>query len=152
RPIMELDFMPTALALNGSSRDIYKNVTDYKNFITAVVQHCVQKFGMTDVSQWYWEIWNEPDYPGFWNGTNSSEATSAKMTDYYMLCDAAIIATTSVSRNATVGGPSTTDTGLIPGFLQLCKSAGTRVSFADSLVYPGGASGGSSANATNLVN
>src|SRR5215472_2591915 len=35
RPIMELDFMPTALALNGNSRDTYKNVTDWKNFIQA---------------------------------------------------------------------------------------------------------------------
>ncbi len=68
RPIMEMDFMPTALALNGNSRDIYKSVTDYKNFIQAVVQHCVDKYGMSDVSQWYWEIWNEPDYPGFWHG------------------------------------------------------------------------------------
>ena len=26
RPIMEMDFMPTALALNGSDKDIYKSV------------------------------------------------------------------------------------------------------------------------------
>ena len=29
---------------------------------------------MADVGQWYWEVWNEPDYAGFWNGTNASEA------------------------------------------------------------------------------
>jgi xylan 1,4-beta-xylosidase len=152
RPIMELDFMPTALALNGSSRDIYKNVTDYKSFIQAVVQHCVDRFGMADVSQWYWEIWNEPDYPSFWNGTNSSEATSAKMTDYYTLYDAAVSAVTAVIPNAIVGGPATTNPGPITAFLQHCKSAGTRVSFVSSHVYPGGASGGASANATNLLN
>jgi xylan 1,4-beta-xylosidase len=152
RPIMELDFMPTALALNGSSRDTYKNVTDYKNFITAVVQHCIDRFGMSDVSQWYWEIWNEPDYTGFWNGTNASEAMSAKMTDYYALYDAAVAAITSLIPNAYVGGPATTNPGPITGFLQHCKSAGTRVTFVSSHVYPGGASGGASANATNLVN
>jgi len=151
RPIMELDFMPTALALNGNSRDIYKNVTDYKNFITAVVQHCVQRFTLADVSQWYWEIWNEPDYAGFWNGTSSSEATSAKMTDYYMLYDAAVSAITSVIPSAIVGGPATTGTGPITAFLQHCKSAGTRVSFVSSHDYPGGASGGASANAATLV-
>ena len=63
---------------------------------------------MADVSQWYWEIWNEPDYPGFWNGTNSSEATSAKMTDYYALYDAAVGAVTAVIPSAFVGGPATT--------------------------------------------
>jgi xylan 1,4-beta-xylosidase len=152
RPIMEMDFMPTALALNGNDKDTFKNVTDYKNFIQAVVQHCVDKFGMSDVSQWYWEIWNEPDYTGFWNGTNASEATSAKMTDYYALYDAAVGAITAVIPNAIVGGPVTTDTAPIPGFLQHCKSAGTRVSFVSSHVYPGGASGGTTAPAVNLVN
>lgn len=151
RPVMELDFMPTALALNGSSRDIYKSATDYKNFIQAIVQHCVDKFGMDDVSQWYWEVWNEPDYPGFWNGTNSSEATSAKMTDYYSLYDAAVSAITAVIPQALVGGPATTQSSPIGAFLQHCKSAGTRVTFASSHVYPGGASGGASADAAGLV-
>jgi xylan 1,4-beta-xylosidase len=151
RPIMELDFMPTALALTGNSRDIYKSVTDYKNFIQAVVQHCVDKYGTSDVSQWYWEIWNEPDYAGFWNGTNASEATSAKMTDYYMLYDAAVSAITAVLPSAFVGGPATTQPAPIGAFLQHCKSAGTRVTFASSHVYPGGASGNSSADANGLV-
>ena len=150
RPIMEMDFMPTALALTGNSRDIYKSATDYKNFIQAVAQHCVDKYGMTDVSQWYWEIWNEPDYAGFWNGTNASEATSAKMTDYYMLYDNAVAAITAVIPNALVGGPATTQSSPIGAFLQHCKSAGTRVTFASSHVYPGGAAG-ASADANGLV-
>jgi xylan 1,4-beta-xylosidase len=150
RPIMEMDFMPMALALNGNSRDIYKSATDYKNFIAAVVQHCVDKFGMTDVSQWYWEIWNEPDYPGFWNGSNSSEATSAKMTEYYGLYDNAVAAITSIIPNALVGGPATTNAGPVTAFLQHCKSAGTRVTFASSHVYPGGGAS-SSADAAGLV-
>ena len=150
RPIMEMDFMPTALALTGMDKDIYKNATDYKNFIAAVVQHCVDKFGMADVSQWYWEIWNEPDYPGVWNGTNMSEATAAKMTDYYTLYDAAVAAITSVIPNALVGGPATTYYGPVGAFLQHCKSAGTRVTFASSHVYPGGAAA-ASADANGLV-
>ena len=151
RPVMEMDFMPTALALNGNSRDIYKSATDYKNFIQAIVQHCVDKYTMADVSQWYWEIWNEPDYPGFWNGSNSSEATSAKMSEYYTLYDAAVSAITAVIPNALVGGPATTQSSPVGAFLQHCKSAGTRVTFASSHVYPGGASGGASADAASLV-
>jgi xylan 1,4-beta-xylosidase len=151
RPIMELDFMPTALALNGSSRDIYKDAATYKQFIQAVVQHCVDKYGAADVGQWYWEIWNEPDYTGFWNGTNASEATAAKMTDYYMLYDNAVDAITAVLPNAFVGGPATTNPGPIQAFLQHCKTANKRVTFASSHVYPGGAAGGASATATGLV-
>ena len=151
RPIMEMDFMPTALALSGSDKDIYKSATDYKNFIAAVAQHCVDKFGMDDVSQWYWEIWNEPDYAGFWNGSNSSEATSAKMTEYYQLYDNAVAAITSVIPNALVGGPATTNPSPVAGFMQHCKTAGTRVSFASSHVYPGGTASGTSADANGLV-
>ena len=151
RPIMEMSFMPTALALNGSNRDIYKNATDYKNFITAVVQHCVDRFGMDDVSQWYWEIWNEPDYAGFWNGSNASENVTAKMTEYYGLYDNAVAAITSVIPKALVGGPATTGTAQVPGFLQHCKSAGTRVTFASSHVYPGGSNTGSSADGGGLL-
>jgi xylan 1,4-beta-xylosidase len=150
RPIMEMDFMPTALALSGNDKDIYKNATDYKNFIAAIVQHCVDKYGMADVAQWYWEIWNEPDYPGFWNGSNSSEATSAKMSEYYTLYDNAVAAITSVIPNALVGGPATTQSSPVGAFLQHCKSAGTRVTFASSHVYPGG-SGAPSADANGLV-
>jgi len=155
RPIMELDFMPTALALNGSDKDIYKNATDYKNFIQAIVQHCVDKYGATDVGNWYWEIWNEPDYAGFWNGSNSGEATSAKMTEYYTLYDNAVAAITAVLPNALVGGPATTQSGPVQAFLQHCKSAGTRVTFASSHVYPGGdgtKTTSTSADATGLVN
>jgi xylan 1,4-beta-xylosidase len=151
RPIMELDFMPTALALNGKREDIYKNATDYKNFIQAVVQHCVDKYTAADVGQWYWEIWNEPDYAGFWNGSNATEAVGAKMTEYYTLYDNAVAAITAVLPNALVGGPATTQSGPIQAFLQHCRTAGTRVTFASSHVYPGGANAGTTANAANLV-
>jgi len=150
RPIMEMDFMPKALALRGNSRDIYKNAADYRNFIAAVVQHCVDRLGIADVSQWYWEIWNEPDYDGFWHGSNARASLSARMRDYEALYDNAVAAITSVIPDALVGGPAATNPGPIGGFLQHCKSAGTRVTFASSHHYPGGAGGGS-ADANELV-
>src|SRR3954451_19836248 len=107
RPIMEMDFMPTALAQTGSSRDSYKNATEYKNLIAAVARHCVDSFGIADVSRWYWEIWNEPDYIGFWHGDRSSRG--APMNDYYELYDNAVAAITSVIPDALVGGPAATN-------------------------------------------
>jgi len=144
RPIMELDFMPTALSTSGNSRNPPKDYATWKAFITALVQHCVDKYGATDVGQWYWEVWNEPDYvPGFWTGT---------MADYYTLYDNTVAAISAVLPNAFVGGPATTQSGPIQAFLQHCRSAGTRVTFASSHVYPGGASSGTAANAAGLLN
>src|SRR5262249_20513073 len=91
---------------------------------------------------------NEPDYPGFWNGMNANEALAVKMTDYYALYDAAVDAITAVLPNPLVGGPATTEPSKIAAFLQHCKSANKRVTFASSHVYPGGAC----APAVNLVN
>jgi xylan 1,4-beta-xylosidase len=142
RPIMELSFMPTALAKNGSSRDVPKDFTAYKQFIQAVVQHCVDKYGAADVGQWYWEVWNEPDYAGFWNGT---------IDDYYTLYDNAVDGATAVLPNILIGGPATTEPSKIAAFLQHCKSANKRVTFVSSHVYPGG-DGTANPNATTLVN
>ena len=129
-PVMELSFMPAALRSRATTANPPKDYANYKAFIQAVVQHCVDKYGAADVGQWYWEVWNEPDYAGFWNGT---------MADYYALYDAAVDGDTAVLPNVVVGGPSTTEPGKIGAFLQHCKSANKRVTFVSSHVYPGGA-------------
>src|SRR5580765_6545153 len=97
---------------------------------------------MADVSQWYWEVWNEYDYSGFWTGTAA---------DYYALYDNAVDAITAVIPNALVGGPASTEPGKIAAFLQHCKTANKRVTFASSHVYPGGANTGTAADANKLV-
>ena len=150
RPFMELDYMPTALALTGSKIDFPKDINTYKQFIQAVVQHCVDKYGADDVGQWYWEVWNEPDYAGSWNGMNATESLAAKMADYYALYDATVDAATAVLPNILIGGPVSTWSGPIGAFLQHCKSANKRVTFVSSHVYPG-VDGNSPANATGLL-
>jgi len=150
RPFMELDYMPTALALTGSKIDFPNDINTYKQFIQAVVQHCVNKYGADDVGQWYWEVWNEPDYAGSWNGMNATENLAAKMADYYALYDATVDAATAVLPNILIGGPVSTWSGPIGAFLQHCKSANKRVTFVSSHAYPG-ADGNSPANAAAFV-
>jgi beta-xylosidase len=140
RPIMELDFFPSGIS---SQRAPISDYTNWKAYVSAVAKHCVDKFGADDVGKWYWEVWNEPDYDGFWKGTD--------MNAYYTLYDNTVDALTSVMPNILVGGPATSMNGPIKAFLQHCKSAGKRVTFASSHVYPGGANTGTSASASNLV-
>ena len=144
RPIMEMSFMPNALGSDASNpgKSPPKDYAEYKAFIQAVVQHCVDRYTAADVGQWYWEIWNEPDYPGFWTKT---------MTEYYTLYDNAADAITAVLPSANIGGPGTTEPSKIAAFLQHCKTANKRVTFASSHVYPGGAAAGAVANAANLL-
>src|SRR4029079_18175044 len=107
----ELDYMPTALALTGSKIDFPKDINVYKQFIQAVVQHCVDKYGTDDVGQWYWEDWNEQDYSGSWNGMTAPETPAAKMADYYVLYDATVDAATAVLPDILIGGPVSTWSG-----------------------------------------
>jgi xylan 1,4-beta-xylosidase len=142
RPIIETDFMPTALGSSGATSPP-KDYNAWKSYITALVQHCVDKYGKDDVGTWYFEIWNEPNYPGFWNNSD--------MNAYYTLYDNTVAAITAVLPNALVGGPAATDTEPISAFLAHCKSAGTRVTFLSSHNYPGGGATGTTADAANLV-
>jgi xylan 1,4-beta-xylosidase len=150
RPLMELDFMPKDLAKNGDSRDAPKDLNVWKQFMQAVVQHCVDKFGADDVGKWYWEVWNEPDYAGFWNGSDKNEALAQKMTEYYSLYDATVDGATAVLPNILIGGPATTEPTKIAAFLQHCKSGNKRVTFASAHYYPG-ACGDSPATASGLT-
>jgi len=147
RPVMELDFMPKALGSHATwpEKSPPKDYSAWKDFIKAIAQHCVDKYGADDVGKWYWEVWNEPDYnqnPGFWTGT---------MSDYYTLYDNTVAALTSVLPNVLVGGPATTSNGPVSAFLAHCKSAGTRVTFVSSHNYPGGGATSTSADPSSLV-
>ncbi len=139
RPGMELSFMPRALARNGNDKDPPGDYNTYSDFIQAVVQRAVDLYGADDVSQWYWEVWNEPNYSGFWTGT---------MDDYFQMYDAAVAGAIAALPNILIGGPVTTQgsTSQMRDFLEHVQSSGARVSFLASHAYPGGS--GPSANAT----
>ena len=139
RPIMELSFMPKDLAKAGNSRDPARDLTVYKNFIQAVVQHSVEKYGAADVGKWYWEVWNEPNYAGFWNGT---------MNDYFLMYDAAAAGAVAALPNIMIGGPATTQgsTTQMGDFLKHVKTSGARMTFVSSHAYGGGAAATAPAN------
>jgi len=139
RPIMELSFMPKDLAKAGNSRDPARDLTVYKQFIQAVVQHAVDKYGAADVGKWYWEVWNEPNYSGFWNGT---------MEDYFSMYDAAAAGAAAALPNIWIGGPATTQgsTTQMGDFLKHVKASGARVTFLSSHAYGGGAAATAPAN------
>jgi xylan 1,4-beta-xylosidase len=132
RPIMELTFTPMALARATdagviSNKNPPSDLQVYSQFIEAVVQHCVDTFGADDVKKWYWEVWNEPDYPGFWTATQA---------DYLSMYGAAVSGATMALPDILIGGPATTYAGpWVTAFLQYTKSTNTRVSFVSSHGY-----------------
>ena len=79
RPFVELSFFPRDIAAKNSKTQFW-----YKAYFTpdplrfgrwaelvkATVSHLVERYGIEEVSQWYFEVWNEPDLTdGFFDGT-----------------------------------------------------------------------------------
>ena len=69
RPIMELSFMPTALALDRQQPRPAQGLRPPTSSSSRPSSSTAWTSTARPTSaQWYWEVWNEPDYAGFWNG------------------------------------------------------------------------------------
>jgi len=109
-PIIELDFMPTSMQSNGVTSHP-NNLTTWQNFIAALATNLESRYTVAEVRKWYWEVWNEYDYSGFWNGS---------ATDYYDMFNYARLGVRSVDTNIIIGGPATTGNGPLSAFLTNC--------------------------------
>src|SRR5882757_2286097 len=76
RPVVEISFMPKKLAFNPDALHPFwykQNVSPPKSLelwdglMTHFAQHLVERYGIDEVSKWYFEVWNEPNID-FWNG------------------------------------------------------------------------------------
>jgi xylan 1,4-beta-xylosidase len=106
RPIVELSFMPRALAADPEQtvftyRGIISPPTDWaewRELIAALAGHLVERYGIDEVAQWGFEVWNEPNLVVFWSGSQQ---------DYFRLYAETARAVKSVDPRLPVGGPST---------------------------------------------
>ena len=80
KPFVELSFMPLTLASGDQTVFHYRgNVTppnDYAKwsaFVGKLVSHWVERYGIDEVSQWFFEVWNEPNLPAFWSGKEKED-------------------------------------------------------------------------------
>lgn len=77
RPFIELTFMPSLLASGQTTVFAWQgNITPpadpnaWTQLVEAFASHCVARYGAPEVAQWYFEVWNEPDYTDVsWTGT-----------------------------------------------------------------------------------
>jgi len=105
RPFVELGFMPSALASGTQTVFWWKgNVTpptDEKEWVALVrdlVAHFVDRYGLQEVRQWPFEVWNEPNLDVFWQGADQQA--------YFRLYEATARAVKDVDADLQVGGPA----------------------------------------------
>ena len=143
-PVVELSSMPANLQSNGEWSPP-KDFTVWGNLIYEVVNHCITRYGRDNVRKWYWEVWNEWDYSGFWNGGNEAK--------YYQLYQEAVNGAMRADSQLQIGGPSTTGSGgtKLSGFLSFCQTNNLKVNLVTNHCYGGGGSG-SNADAASVRN
>jgi xylan 1,4-beta-xylosidase len=135
RPFVEISFMPKKLAGHDALQAFwYKpNVSPPKDYakwdalITRFAQHLVERYGIGEVSQWYFEVWNEPNLD-FWAG-------DPKQATYWELYDHTARALKAVSSRLRVGGPATAQAAWADAFIQHCADQKVPVDFVSTHVY-----------------
>jgi xylan 1,4-beta-xylosidase len=128
QPVVELSFMPKDLQSKGTTGKP-KNWNIWRDLIDSMVTHCIGRYGAKDVESWYWEVWNEYDYSGFWSGT---------VNDYDTLYSKAVEGAKKADSLILIGGPVTTGPGPLQTFMDYCAASHTKVDFLSNHTYGGG--------------
>ncbi|MEK3748604.1 helix-turn-helix domain-containing protein [Paenibacillus sp. FSL E2-8871] len=77
KPFLELSFLPRQLAGEGATSVFYKksfvgspkDLGKWNQMIHQFITHYIHRYGIHEVRQWYFEVWNEPEIHIFWPDT-----------------------------------------------------------------------------------
>jgi len=135
RPFVEISFMPRKLAAKEAIHPFWykQNVAPPKDYpkwdalMRAFAKHLVDRYGIDEVSQWYFEVWNEPNID-FWAG-------DPKQSTYFELYDHTARALKAVSPRLRVGGPATAAAHWVPEFLRHASEQHVPVDFVSTHGY-----------------
>lgn len=136
RPFVEISFMPRKLAFNPDALHAFwykpnvsppKSMDRWDDLIRHFAQHLVDRYGIDDVSKWYFEVWNEPNID-FWNGI-------PRQRSYFDLYAHTARALKSVSPRLRVGGPATAAASWVDAFLRFTEQNHVPVDFVSTHAY-----------------
>jgi xylan 1,4-beta-xylosidase len=135
RPFVELSIMPKKLAAREVLHAFWykqnvappKDYAKWDDLITQLMKHLVDRYGLDEVSQWYFEVWNEPNLD-FWAG-------EPRQPTYFELYDHTARDIKSVSPRLRVGGPSTAQAAWADVFIRHCAENKVPVDFVSTHVY-----------------
>ncbi|HVA15317.1 MAG TPA: glycosyl hydrolase [Stellaceae bacterium] len=134
KPFVELSFMPSTLSSSdqivfhyranvGAPRDL----AQWAVLIRALVTHWVERYGLAEVRQWFFEVWNEPNLTAFGTGNQH---------DYFELYRYTAEAIKTVDGALKVGGPATAANAWVVDFVGFCAAAHVPADFVSTHHYP----------------
>jgi len=135
RPFVEMSFMPKALAASLTPHAFWykplpsppKDYGKWEELVYQFAKHLVDRYGIDEVSQWYFEVWNEPNID-FWTG-------NPKQSTYFELYDHAARAVKRADGRLRVGGPATAQAAWIPDTIAHAVTNRVPLDFVSTHVY-----------------
>ena len=134
KPFVELSFMPSALSSGPQTVFHYRaNVSAPRDpaqwalLIRRLVTHWCRRYGVEEVRQWFFEVWNEPNLTAFGSG---------KQSDYFELYRYTVRAIKGVDAALRVGGPATAANAWVSEFIGFCGAEGLAADFITTHHYP----------------
>ena len=135
RPWVEISFMPRKLAASLEPHAFWykplpsppKDYAKWEGLVYNFARHLVERYGIDEVAQWYFEVWNEPNID-FWTG-------KPKQATYFELYDHAARGIKRAGARLRVGGPATAQASWIPEMIDHCVRGGIPLDFISTHVY-----------------
>jgi len=135
RPYVEISFMPKALAARLDYHAFwYKQIVSppasyakWDALMTAFAQHLVDRYGIDEVSKWYFEVWNEPNID-FWTGVPKEKT-------YFELYDNTARALKAVNPRIRVGGPATAQAAWVGDLIEHTTQNHVPLDFVSTHAY-----------------
>ncbi|MGB0064771.1 MAG: beta-xylosidase [Terracidiphilus sp.] len=133
KPFVELGFTPKALATSQNSifywngNTSHPQLAGWQDLVAAFARHLEERYSKDEVRTWFFEVWNEPNLSGFWEGGDQKA--------YFELYDATAKTIKSVDPALHVGGPSTAGAAWVPEFLAHVKQSGAPIDFVTTHTY-----------------
>jgi len=104
RPFVEFGFMPSKLASGDTTifwwkgnTSLPKDPAKWAMLMRALIAHWKERYGEAEITQWYYEVWNEPDIRGFWPHT---------LEEYFSLYKTTSEAIRAECQKCRIGGPA----------------------------------------------
>ena len=135
RPFVEISFMPRKLALRQDLHPFWykedvsppKDYAKWDALMTAFATHLVDRYGIEEVSKWYFEVWNEPNID-FWTGRPAQQT-------YFELYDHTARALKALSPRIRVGGPATAQAAWVDAMIAHAAQNQVPLDFVSTHVY-----------------
>ena len=156
-PYMELSHMPQMLALYDDAFMFHyrantsppKDPAQWGDLIREVLRHCVKRYGITRVREWWFEVWNEPNLGPHFDAVEAGPGAEAENTggsrpaaffhgtreDFLAMYGEAARGVKEIDSHLRIGGPSTAQAAWVGDFLDACLRRDMPVDFVGTHHY-----------------